>query len=289
LKKLRLDWKHISASSLRFRSEKFAEGLNCLEKITLFFDADENEKAVFPIEILQMAPNLIEMSINCCSDTDMFIAQHTEISGEEMLGQLKVLTLSEVSVLQSIESDYPSWLNIICEKLHELNVSECPYLRTLVHSTSAVSFSDLKEVFISKCLDLQYLLTSSAAKRLMNLEKITVKECKSLKEIIAKEGDETSKDIIKFDLLNTIALESLPSLICFYPGSDPVHLPSLINVHIKECPNMKIFSHRVINAESFPKIQMYPQGDFLLPQDLNATAKRELQREVRISWLTLPQ
>ncbi|XP_027907774.1 heat shock 70 kDa protein 18-like isoform X2 [Vigna unguiculata] len=273
LKKLRLDWKHISASSLRFRSEKFAEGLNCLEKITLFFDAEENEKAMLPIEMLQMAPNLIEMSINCCSDTGIFIAQHPEISGKGTLGQLKILTLSEVSVLQSIESDHPSWLNIICEKLHELNVSECPHLRTLVHSTSAVSFSDLKEVFISKCLDLQYLLTSSAAKRLMNLEKITVKECKSLKEIVAKEGDETSEGIMKFDLLNTIALESLPSLICFYSGSDTLLLPSLINVHTRECANMKYFSRGAIGAKFFPEIPMslYPHEDFLLLEDLNAT------------------
>ncbi|QCE02819.1 disease resistance protein RPS2 [Vigna unguiculata] len=273
LKKLRLDWKHISASSLRFRSEKFAEGLNCLEKITLFFDAEENEKAMLPIEMLQMAPNLIEMSINCCSDTGIFIAQHPEISGKGMLGQLKILTLSEVSVLQSIESDHPSWLNIICEKLHELNVSECPDLRTLVHSTSAVSFSDLKEVFISKCLDLQYLLTSSVAKRLMNLEKITVKECKSLREIVAKEGDETSEGIMKFDLLNTIALESLPSLICFYSGSDTLLLPSLINVHTRECANMKYFSRGAIGAKFFPEIQMslYPHEDFLLLEDLNAT------------------
>jgi len=259
LKKLRLDWKHISASSLRFRSEKFEEGLNCLEKITLFFDADENEKAMFPTEIVQMAPNLKEMSINCCNDNEIFLAQNHEISGKGMLGQLKLLRLSEVSELYSIESDYSSWLNIIYEKLQYLDVSECPHLRTLVHSTSAVSFSGLKEVFISKCLDLQYLLTSSVAKRLMNLEKITVKECKSLKEIVAKEVDETSQDIIKFDLLKTIALESLPSLICFYPGNDPVHFPSLINVHIKECPNMKIFSQSFICAEFFPESQMlYP-------------------------------
>nr|KYP54341.1 hypothetical protein KK1_000527 [Cajanus cajan] len=202
-----------------------------------------------------------------------------------MLGQLRILTLYKVHELQSIKPQDSSWLNTISEKLHELYVCECPDLSTLVHSTATISFSCLKKLSISNCPQLQYLFTSFMAKKLMNLEEITIKECESVKEIIAKPEDSTS-EAIKFEWLNTIVLDSLPSLICFYSGGDTLQLSSLIKVHIWQCPRMKYFSQGGIDAKSFVGVQMSlnPNDDLFFHEDLNATIREMFQQEVRTSF-----
>ncbi|CAJ1949990.1 unnamed protein product [Sphenostylis stenocarpa] len=276
LEKFGLDWKHISALCSRFRSEQFMEGLKYLNEIHLYYGADVNKKHISPVEILQRAPNLIEISIEDGNSPEIFHAQNTIVDEDGMLGRFKTLTLENVSALQSMESKDSSWLNTICEKVQELNVVRCPHLTTLVHK---VSVSCLRKVSISNCPDLQYLFPTSVAKKLLNLEEITVQECKSLKEIVAKEGDETF-EAIKFERLKIIALDSLPSLICFYSGSDTLHLPSLINVRVRECPSIKIFSQGVIHSESFKgiRISFDPDEDLVFHQDLNATVKGMFQR-----------
>ncbi|XP_020224999.1 uncharacterized protein LOC109806876 [Cajanus cajan] len=280
LKELELDWQQISALSLRFRSGQFAEGLKYLNNFSLFLDTDENEKPILPIEILQKAPNLTEMSIKYSNSLEIFLAKNPKIGESKLLGQLRILTLYEVLGLQSIESQDSSWLNTICEKLQELNVFECPDLTTLVHSTATVSFSCLKKVSISKCSHLQFLFTSLAAKKLMNLEEISVKECESVKEIIAKQGVSTS-EAIKFERLNTIVLNSLPSLTDFYSGNDTLQLSSLIKVHLWQCPNLKNFSKGAIDAKSFQGVQksLDPNDDLFFRQDLNSTIREMFQRQ----------
>ncbi|KAL2337373.1 hypothetical protein Fmac_011819 [Flemingia macrophylla] len=283
LKKLALDCKHIWTLSLMFSSDKFIEGLGKLEELSLYLGADKNEKPVLHIERLQKAPYLMEMSINC-DRPDIFLAANPKI-GDEMLGQLKILTLC-VSNLQSIKSEDSSWLNTICENLQELNVEGCPHLTTLV--TSTLSFSCLKKVFISNCPELKYLFTSLAARMLKTLEEITVENCESVKEIVAKESDLTA-EAIKFERLNTIALYSLPSLICFYSGPDALQLSSLITVHIRRCPNFKIFSQGLIYAESFHGIQMSSDPrqnqDLLFHQDLNTTLTVKSQPTEHSGWM----
>ncbi|CAJ1949988.1 unnamed protein product [Sphenostylis stenocarpa] len=267
MKVLNLDWKHISALSLWFKLEQFMEDLEHLQEVSLScFHPDENEKPVLQFEILQKAPNLEALDMGFLSSPEIFLAQTLKIGEDGILGQLKTLNLYEVSNLHSMESEDKSLLNTICEKLHELNVFSCHNLTTLIHS---VSFSCLKRVKVYDCPDIQFLFTSSAAKTLTNLEEITVQECESVKEIVAKEREATSE--IKFERLHTIILESLPSLICFYSGSDTLHLPSLINVDITECSNMKIFSQGDIVANE----------DLFSNQNLLANVKRMFQPQVQ--------
>ncbi|XP_029129147.1 uncharacterized protein LOC109807690 [Cajanus cajan] len=271
LKELKLDWKHISTLSLMFRSRQFTEDLKHLNKIYMFLDTDEHVKTILPVEILQKAPNLTEVSIEYCNSLEIFFDENHKIVEDGMLGQLRILTLNKVFELQSIKSQ-------IIEKLHELNVFECPDLTSLIHFTATVSFSCLKRVSISNCSQLQYLFTSSVAKKLMNLEEITVNECKSMKEIVAQQGD-SAPEAIKFERLNTIVLNSLPSLMCFYSGSDTLQLSYLIKVQIWQCPKMKYFSQGAIDAKSFQGVQMSldPNDDLLLNQDLNAAIRDMIQ------------
>ncbi|XP_027906484.1 uncharacterized protein LOC114166030 [Vigna unguiculata] len=278
LEKLTLDCKQILALSLWFKSQKSTEGLTNFNTISLsFFGIDGNEVPMLPNEILK-APNLIELDMNNGNNIENFLAQNPKIGEEEMLRQLTILRLCNVSTTQFFELEYCSSLNIICERLHKLTLSQCPHLTTILRVHSAVSFSCLKELNIYRCPNLKYLFTSSAAKDLMNLEEIRVTECETLTEIVSKEGDASSEGI-KFDRLHTIYLQSLTSLVCFYSGSDNIELSSLKTVAIRSCPNMEIFSH---GNESLMGVALSTdQGadDVHPPQDLNTRIKGISQRK----------
>ena len=246
----------------------------------MFFGVDGNKMPMLPIEILK-APNLIELNINNCDSIQNFLAQNPKIGEEEMLRQLTILKLCNVSTTQFFELEHCSSLNIICERLHKLTVSQCPHLTTLgVHSV--VSFSCLKEVNIYKCSNLKYLFTTSASKKLMNLEEIRVIECESLIEILAKEGEATF-EAIKFERLHTIHLQSLTSLVCFYSGSDTLQLSSLKIVAIWNCPNMEIFSQGIESLMGITLSMDQQADDLPPPQDLNTRIKGISQRKVKIS------
>ncbi|XP_029127698.1 uncharacterized protein LOC109803274 [Cajanus cajan] len=249
LKELKLDWKHISALSLRFKSEQFGEGLEYLNEISLLFDADENKKPVLP---LQKAPDLTHLGLAYWKSPGIFLAEKPKI-GVDGMRQLKILTLYHISELQSIESEDSSWLNTICEELHVLNVVRCIHFTALVHSPSTISFYCLIKVSISNCPKLQYLFTSSVGKKLMNLEEITIQECESVKEIVSgesdedkdedehKEGDDKFENEIIFEKLQILRLDSLPKFEGFYTGSSTLNLPSLKEVLFTECFNTKLF------------------------------------------------
>ncbi|GAU40300.1 hypothetical protein TSUD_362800 [Trifolium subterraneum] len=203
LEELCLDWKHISALMLGQQ----AEDLKFVKKSYLYFDFAKNEEPTLPQEIFKKLPSLQDLRIGWINNLMIFLTKNTN-SGENeilltkkkkkkkkrknrILGQLKILTLDTVTELQYINLE-DSWLNTVIEKLHDLNVTNCPDLKNLFHSPCAVSFSCMKELHISECHGLRYLFTCSIAKVLTSLEKITVEESQSITEIVAKEQDGTT-------------------------------------------------------------------------------------------------
>ncbi|MCH90454.1 rpp4 candidate R5, partial [Trifolium medium] len=190
LEDISLDWKHISL----LKSGQHTEDLKYLKKIHLWFD--ENEEPTLPLEILEKAHNLQDLTLEAISSLQIFLTHNPKITEHGVLGQLKVLTLIRVSELQCINLE-DSWLNTLCEKLVELCVMNCPGLTKIFHSPSTASFSYLKDLYINRCHGLEYLFTSSVAKVLMHLERIIVKRSQSIKEIVAKEQDETNSQGIK--------------------------------------------------------------------------------------------
>jgi hypothetical protein len=270
------------------KSEQHTEDLKYLNKIFLCFDG--NEEPILPLEILEKAQNLQDLTLGLISSLQIFLTHNPKVSEHGILGQLKVLTLLRVSELQCINLE-DSWLNTVCEKLVELNVMKCPGLTKIFHSPSTVTFSYLKDLYINRCHGLEYLFTSSVAKVLMHLERIIVKRSQSIKEIVAKEQDETNSQGIKFEWLNCIHLDSLSSLECFYSGNDTLQLPSLNRVDIWQCPKMKVFSQGEINAKSFRGIQASADSNdkLVFDNDLNTSVKKVFLLQVGISsksnWL----
>ncbi|XP_061345976.1 uncharacterized protein LOC133291693 [Gastrolobium bilobum] len=270
LEVLVLQWKH--TSELRSMFGQFTVELNSLKNLVLFSDVYNNKEPIMPFGILEKAPNLEEM-------TTSVLPQMPEIGKQGMPGHLKVLTLNIVKELKSIGSEDSSWLNTLCEKLYKLYVIDCRELKTLVHSHSDVSFSNLKELSVSGCYKLEYLFTSSTVKVLKNLEKIEVEDCKSMKEIVKKEQDETTSEGIKFERLSWIILKKLYELKYFYSGNETLELPSLIQVDILNCSKMEIFSQGSVDASSFRGIQGSADSndDLIFHEDVKASVKKLLR------------
>jgi hypothetical protein len=252
------------------------EDFKNLNKANLYFDVDKNEKPSVLFGILEKAPNLQYLWLGCINSNEIFLIPNPKIIEDGFLGRLKILKLYLVSELRYINLEH-SWLDAVCEKLHNLNVTNCHGLNKLFRYPSAVSFSCMRELYISVCHGLRYLFRSSVANLLTSLEKITVTESKSIICIVAQELDETTDQGVKFERLCYIYLNSLSSLECFYSGNGSLQLPSLTEVYIWKCPKMKIFSRGEINAESFRGIQALSDSNdqlVLYNDDLNASVEK---------------
>lgn len=82
---------------------KLGELIGCLKylgTIELLFDVGENEEPIFPIEILQKAPNLKEMTLASCHSLEIFLTQVPEVDEHRIrTAHLEILTLKDVSKL----------------------------------------------------------------------------------------------------------------------------------------------------------------------------------------------
>ncbi|XP_057744732.1 uncharacterized protein LOC130962545 [Arachis stenosperma] len=208
---------------------------------------DDEENSTSPFEIFaddKMLPKLETIHIH--GNKHCKTINVPKEAGERML-HLKELKLESLHELSSI-----SGIGYLL-KLRLLEVSRCPkWTRVLVLH----SYSNLKELHIFSCHGLECLLTSSAAKMLIHLEELKVEYCNSLKEIVGKEEESGTEDIIEFKRLHRITLNHLGRLECFYSGNATLQFPSLIRLDILRCSKMKIFSQTEINVKP-PLFQVF--------------------------------
>ncbi|KAH7553365.1 hypothetical protein JRO89_XS12G0002600 [Xanthoceras sorbifolium] len=190
------------------------------------------------------------------------------------LEELKMRELPELLHLWKEGSQH----SIVFENLTNLDVSNCENLKALV--PSSVSLQKLMTLTVQSCNGLMNLLTLSSAKTLVQLESLDIECCKLVEEIITDKEDEETKtaegeidvsiDKIAFRMLDSIILESLPSLKSFYSGSNTLECPSLKTISIKECPKM--------NTLVFPKDISIYSASFFSEQQLKLKDLQQLKR-----------
>ncbi|MED6125072.1 hypothetical protein PIB30_065080 [Stylosanthes scabra] len=261
VKELRLNPNHSLA--LQFMNQSgFHQYLN---ELHFYFDYyyHDGESSSLPFEIPaddKTPPNLEIIEIHYHERCK--IINIPEEAGKRM-HELKELNLYKLSELYSI-----SGLQYLL-KLQLLSLDYCPKLTTLGQSCT-----NLKELYIDVCDGLQCLFTSSAAKMLIHLEKLNVERCTSLKEIVGKEQQSGTQDIIiEFKRLERITLKDLRSLGWFYSGNATLKFPSLIRLDIQYCGEMKIFSQGPIHVETSFQVFYGYKDECLFLHDLNvATA-----------------
>ncbi|XP_054781980.1 uncharacterized protein LOC129289203 [Prosopis cineraria] len=228
---------HLSLSKENIMQILQAKLLQRVKFIKLkFFNDDLGE---FPYEFFQKEslPHLEELQLSHSNFKKIFTSRRSDLDGyiDALFSQLKTLELRFLSKLNSIGLEHTH----LPEDLKILKVDNCPCLIYLAPST--VSFTNLKDLDVGNCDGLVYLFTSSTAKSLALLEELSVIECGSIQEIVAK-GDGLDQDEIKFENLKKLYLHSLPRLDSFYTGRSSMKFPSLEQVSILNCSQMKIFS-----------------------------------------------
>ncbi|GKV02457.1 hypothetical protein SLEP1_g14892 [Rubroshorea leprosula] len=132
-----------------------------------------------------------------------------------------------------------SHLKSIFNNLRTLEVLECIKLVNLV--PSVVSFENLQTLEISKCHGLENLVSYSTAKSLEQLKRMSITDCDSVEEIV-KCMEDNVKDGIVYSQLQSLQLRGLPKLSSFCTGKCDLEFPSLKEVIVIGCPQMKYFS-----------------------------------------------
>ncbi|XP_031260483.1 uncharacterized protein LOC116118633 isoform X2 [Pistacia vera] len=101
------------------------------------------------------------------------------------------------------------------------------------------------------------LITPSTARSLVQLRDMSIFNCEMLIEIVENEGEgdaTTTTTEIVFNNLKKLSLENLNSLTFFCSGNYSFNFPSLEELIIKYCPNMKTFSRGILSTPKLHKI-----------------------------------
>ncbi|TXG65713.1 hypothetical protein EZV62_006988 [Acer yangbiense] len=225
---------------------QFSEELFCNLKFLQVY----NDKSIvlFPLRILQRFCHLHELHLKCSSYKEIFSYEEDE---------------THVGV--------DSKLDMVLSKLDKLTVRDCQNLIQLVPSWT--SFENLTVLKVWSCNGLKNLMTSSTAKTLVQLREMEIGYCKSMIEVVAKGGDVTDDKII-FSKLRTLTLGDLPSLSCFCSENYTFELPSLEEINVYRCPEMKYFSLGDITTRILQKVRRGSMNYPILEGGLNTTIQK---------------
>jgi len=157
------------------------------------------------------------------------------------LGNLKYLWKEDVRVDQ------------ILPNLETLKVRNCNNLIRL--GSSSASFHNLTTLEVRNCEAMVNLVTSSAIQSLAQLKTLVIGECVSMKEIVGKERDEGTNEII-FSRLRSLQLWDLPQIKSFCSSNHTFEFPSLEEVILGKCPHLEVFCKGVLNAPILERVQV---------------------------------
>ncbi|XP_017982383.1 PREDICTED: disease resistance protein At4g27190 [Theobroma cacao] len=230
------------------------------------------DSAIFPFRFIQKFTNLEKLDIDCCEFRDLFPSG--EVEDEEnhprtlaRVRSLKLVSLPNLSHIWQLSSR----ADLVLPLLEALVISHCSNLVNLAPSAS--SFSYLTTLDVWNCHGPENIVASSTAKSLVQLTRMSIRECNKVTEIIVDdEEEETPKEII-FSNLVCLELNGLPSLLYFSSGSSALKFPSLEDVTVKQCPNLRYFHWGELSTPKLHKVWLTEEKDRSCWEgDLNAIA-----------------
>jgi hypothetical protein len=272
-----LDWDDtVNQTCGRLLTESF-----CKLKVLKLYCKDDRSTA-FPWLIVQRLYNLKELHIRDFFDEEICacgpIDMERQYSGS--LERLMKLYLSKMPKLMHLSNEN-SQKGRAFQNLEILIVSDCGRLKNLM--PSSVSFRNLNRLEVWSCHGLISLLTSSVVKSLVKLTSMSIYECKRMEEIVTKEEGGEAGDEICFNQLKNLSLVGLPTLRSFHLGNHTIKFPSLVDVYVSRCPELKIFSNGVLSMPKLKEVSLW--GNYnrkrwpvlrqqLQEQDFNTIIKR---------------
>ncbi|XP_031254307.1 putative disease resistance protein At4g19050 [Pistacia vera] len=195
-----------------------------------------DKSATIALGILHKFENLKELKLYWCEYKEIFLCGKEE----KHIGRPTHKQIKSLSNLPNLEV---------------LNVHCCHILMRLV--SSSASLQNLKVLGVSMCKGLMKLMTPSMARSLVQLRDMSISSCEMLIEIVENEGEgdaTTTTTEIVFNNLKKLSLEQLKSLTFFCSGNYSFNFPSLEELIIKNCPNMKTFSRGILSTPKLHKI-----------------------------------
>ncbi|GLU24738.1 hypothetical protein SLE2022_406360, partial [Rubroshorea leprosula] len=202
----------------------------------------QNCSALFPSFnfFFQTLPSLEKLDVSEASFHEIFLCERLHSEGRPVYApsRLSELKLSKLNGLMHLWKE-ESYLRSIFYNLRTLEALECIKLVNLV--PSVVSFENLQTLKISKCHGLENLVSYSTAKSLEQLKRMSITDCDSVEEIV-KCMEDNVKDGIVHSQLQSLQLRGLPKLSSFCTGKCDLEFPSLKEVIVIGCPQMKHFS-----------------------------------------------
>ncbi|XP_058007404.1 uncharacterized protein LOC110653611 isoform X2 [Hevea brasiliensis] len=250
----------------------FLSGLKGIE-LTCF----SNDSTLLPSYFFQSLPDLEKLVLSDASFEEIIF--HEEIISKETRAGLVKLKELKLSKLPRLKHLMDAKLLTVFQYLETLEVLECGRLEILV--PSSVSFQNLKTLEVSNCQRLVNLISSSTARSLERLRKMKIEKCELIQEIIVTEEDKDEEEEICFGQLKCLELQHLPSLSSFCSGNSTFSFPSLEEVIIIECPNMKIFAQEVLST---PKLWRVQTGEPKYTREGEWEWERERKKKYICEW-----
>ncbi|KAH6808405.1 hypothetical protein C2S51_029513 [Perilla frutescens var. frutescens] len=242
-----------------------------LEKLTI--DGFKGSMGLFTFSIAGNLVNLRELRIRSCDELVEVIKDeedHKVVSGD---GQRTLLI----------------------PKLQELQLSRLPKLVSICEWKCDVELPSLRKVEILR--GILSLFTSSTAENLVSLRELSIGYCDQMVKVIEdKEAKEEEKLVISaaaerttllFPKLQKLQLWFLPKLVSFCEWKCDVEFPSLREVEIQSCPNMKHFTLGLLTTPNLEVVRIYWESnlevvrinreDFGGLKDLNGVVQRQFE------------
>ncbi|KAH9686955.1 Disease resistance protein [Citrus sinensis] len=231
-------------------------------------------------------PELENLTIENCPDMETFISNsvvHVTTDNKEpkkLTSEENFLLAHQVQPLFDEKVAFP--------KLEELELSRLPNVLHLwkENAESNKVFAKLKSLEILECHGLINVLTLSTSESLVNLERMKTADCKMIEENIQLQVGEEVKGCIVFEKMNYLTLHCLPSLTSFCSGNYTLEFPSLIQVVVRQCPKMKIFSQGVVDTPKLNSVKLteeYDDEEECWEGNLNDTIKKLFNEMVSIN------
>ncbi|XP_065852361.1 uncharacterized protein [Euphorbia lathyris] len=164
-------------------------------------------------------------------------------------------------------------LNQALQTLKFLKVVACGNLISLAPFTA--SFQNLTDLDVENCRRLVSLMGHSTARSLVQLRTMGITFCDNVSEIVSNEGsDDESKEKIVFTRLENLRLSNLPSLVSFCSVECNLEFPSLTQVIVSKCPNIKVFSKEASTTPELKRVQLSETDKGHWNGNLNTTVQQ---------------
>ncbi|XP_058000274.1 uncharacterized protein LOC131169102 isoform X2 [Hevea brasiliensis] len=236
LEELKVEWKTMKDMWPEKFQSVFLSGLKGIE-LTCYPGGCE----LLPTDFFQILINLEKLVLRDAS----FEAEHEANIGEQVHPEsCKVPMLKHLMEKDSQQVPASQYL--------ETEAMDCGRLKILLPFT--LSFENLTTLEVSNCQGLINLMTSITSRSLVQLRRMKVEKCEMMQEIVASETDDEEEQIC-FSQLQYLELHDLPRLTSFCSANPAFNFPSLEEVIIRACPNMKIFAKDVLSTPKLRQVQ----------------------------------